>query len=161
MDVLNSIIAVPSWAYDFCYYYMAVAAIMLVFTVYSIVQLIFLPAAIQKILPTASIVLNLGIYAAITIVLSMMQFWICRSALKPAALKEAFAVACANDADCTAVNGTQGPRSLCSCGGRGTCGGCTMNNNMQPQATDFDLAPAGSLNESFRNMGKAVPTKRR
>jgi len=159
MDALNSIIAVPSWAYDFCFYHMAVAAIMLVFTVYSILQLVFLPSAIQKLLPTASIVLNLGIYAAITIVLSMMQFWVCRSALKPAAIKEAFAVACAKDADCAAVNGTQGPRSLCSCGGRGTCGGCTMNNNMEPQAKDYDLAPIGSLHENFRNMG--VPNKRR
>ena len=145
------IVPVPSWAYDFCYYYLALAALIVVFSVYSIVQLIFLPAIVQKVLPTGVIAINLAISATVTVLLTMMQFWICRSALKPSpAVLEKFAVACASDQDCVAVAGTQPEKSLCNCGGRGYCGGCVMNSNMEAPPGN-DLAP---FSEGFQTMQK-------
>jgi hypothetical protein len=142
MEMLNAVIQVPSWAYDFCYYYFAVAAIIAVFGVYSIVTLFTLPSSTKKLLPMALMAISMILPILLSVVLGLMQFWICRSALRPsAAAKESFAVKCAKDADCTAVMGTpQGP--LCSCGGRGTCGGCIMQNNMEPQASfSSEFAP--------------------
>jgi hypothetical protein len=151
MNMLNAVIQVPAWAYDFCYYYFAVAAIIAIFGVYSIVTLFTLPSSTKKLLPLAMMVLSMSLPIVLSVVLGLMQFWICRSALRPSAAKEAFAVKCAKDADCTAVMGTpQGPAasalgmqgSLCSCGGRGTCGGCVMQNNMEPQASfSAEFAP--------------------
>ncbi len=137
MEALNAVIQVPAWAYDFCYYYFAVAAIVAIYSIYSMVQLFLVPSAYKRFIPFVSTVLALGLSSVISIVLALMQFWVCRSALKPAAAaaakKEAFAVACKSGEDCTAVNGKpQG--STCACGGRGVCGGCTMQNNMEPQA---------------------------
>jgi hypothetical protein len=141
MDMLNAVIQVPAWAYDFCYYYFAVAAIIAIFGVYSIVTLFTLPSSTKKLLPLAMMALSMSLPIVLSVVLGLMQFWICRSALRPSAAKEAFAVKCAKDADCTAVMGTP-QSSLCSCGGRGTCGGCVMQNNMEPQASfSAEFAP--------------------
>jgi hypothetical protein len=133
MDALKAIIIVPSWAYDFCYYYLAMAVIVALYGLYALVKLYSLPGMIKKFIPTTTIAIGLILSLGLSIVLSMMQFWICRSALSPAAAKkEGFAVKCSGDADCQAVMGTpQGP--TCSCGGRGLCGGCVMQNNMEPQ----------------------------
>jgi hypothetical protein len=123
------IINVPSWAYDFCYYYLALAAIIVVSAIYSSVELLLLPPAVKKVVPIVGTVLSLLVSAVISTLLVMMQFWVCRSALAPT--KEKFAVTCKTTADCTAVTGTpQGP--MCTCGGRGFCGGCVMQNEMEP-----------------------------
>lgn len=127
MDLL----ATPSWAYSFCYYYAFVAAIVVVSSVYSLFQIFMLPAPAKKLLPITSMSITMILSALVAVVLTMMQFWICRGALKP---KEAFAVKCDQSkgtGDCTDVMGTpQGP--ACSCGGRGFCAGCTMHTNTNP-----------------------------
>lgn len=158
MDVLNAVIQVPSWAYDFCYYYFAVAAIVALYSVYSLVQLFLMPGAYRRVVPFVSTILALALSSLVSIVLALMQFWVCRSALKPSAgaataKKETFAVACKSNEDCTAVTGTpQG--ATCTCGGRGFCGGCVMRNDMEPQA-EFAAAFA-PFNEGFAgNMAPA------
>lgn len=140
MDALNMIVTVPSWAYDFCYYYLAVAAVVTVFTIYTLVRLAFLPSIVHKVVPTTEIVINLVVSAVITLLLMTMQFWICRSALKPSKV-EKFAVTCGKDEDCTAVAGTQREGSPCTCGARGFCGGCAMNSNMESGRASMELAP--------------------
>ena len=87
------VVNVPSWAYDFCFYYLAVAAVVTIFSLYTIVTLLTLPSIVHKVLPTGTVVLNIIIATVVSVLLTMMQFWICRSALKPAG-KEKFAVAC-------------------------------------------------------------------
>ena len=145
MDTLNAIIRVPSWAYDFCYYYFAVAVIVALYGIYAIVQLVLMPGAYKRVFPFVSTILALGLSTLVSVVLALMQFWVCRSALKPAAGKESFEVPCKTGSDCTAVAGTpQG--STCSCGGRGVCGGCVMQNNMEPQA---EFAAAFAPFETF------------
>ena len=162
MEVLNAVIQVPAWAYDFCYYYFAVAAIVAIYSIYSMIQLFLVPNAYKRFIPFLSTVLALGLSSVVSIVLALMQFWVCRSALKPAAAaakKEAFAVACKSGEDCTAVAGTPQP-STCSCGGRGVCGGCVMQNNMEPQA---EFAAAFAPFESFASgprRGVAAPMRR-
>jgi hypothetical protein len=140
MDTLNMIVTVPSWAYDFCYYYLAVAAVVTVFSLYTIVRLVFLPSIVHKVVPTTEIVINLVIATVVSVLLTMMQFWICRSALKPSKV-EKFAVTCGKEEDCTAVAGTQRPDSPCTCGARGFCGGCAMNSNMLSGKASMELAP--------------------
>jgi hypothetical protein len=183
MDTLNAIVAVPRWAYDFCNYYLIMAAIMVLYGVYALFKLFTLPGMIKKFIPTTTIAIGLILSIALSVVLSMMQFWICRSALAPVVGKEkfqdvkaksgsvmkkegfhanmsnggmlalpsftreGFAVKCSGDADCQAVMGMpQG--STCSCGSRGLCGGCTMQNNMEPQMSfSSEFAPFA---EGFR-----------
>jgi hypothetical protein len=135
MDFTN----VPSWAYDFCYYFLALAAVIVVSTLYTLVQLVAMPSGVKKVVPFTATVLVLLLSGGFSVVLAMMQFWICRSALAP---KEGFAVACTKTEDCTAVAGTQAG-SLCTCGSRGFCAGCTMNSDMEPSmmpAYDTPLA---------------------
>lgn len=138
------VVQVPSWAYDFCYYYLAVAAVVIVYSLYSVVQLFMLPAVVQKVVPVASLTISLLISAVVATLLTMMQFWICRSALAPKKEKfasqnmrgamagiEQFAVQCNKSEDCLAVAGKQhSDKSGCSCGARGLCGGCVMDSNM-------------------------------
>jgi len=148
MDVLNVVVQVPSWAYDFCYYYLAVAAVVVVYSLYSLVQLFSLPLLVKKIVPVTTIGIGLVISSAVTVLLSMMQFWVCRSALAPR--KEKFAVTCKTSEDCTAVTGTQRAGSLCTCGKRGFCAGCTMNNDMEPSMLpEYDMPLAG-IKEGFK-----------
>jgi hypothetical protein len=135
MEAVQSIIAQPSWAHDFCYYFLAAAVVTAVYGIYAIFQMLSLPGLVKRLLPTTTITIALVLSIALSVVLSMMQFWICRSALAPAPAKaEKFAVKCASDVDCQAVGGMpQG--ATCACGGRGLCGGCVMQNNMEPQAS--------------------------
>ena len=137
MDAFNKIVAIPTWAYDFCYYYLAVAALVVIYSLYALYKLLVLPGVVKKFVPTTTMAIALILSGAVTTLLTMMQFWICRGALAPVAGKrmaEGFAVKCSSDGDCTAVNGVpQGAQ--CSCGARGLCGGCTMRNNMEPQAS--------------------------
>jgi hypothetical protein len=133
MDALNRVVAIPAWAYDFCWYYFAIAVIVAVYAIWAVVQLISIPAIVKRFFPTTALILGTALSGLVMVVLAMMQFWICRGALAPKAApaKEAFATACKTGADCTAVAGTpQGP--TCTCGGRGFCGGCVMQNNMEP-----------------------------
>ena len=140
---MNSVLATPSWAYDFCYYYAFVAAIVVVSSIYSIVQMLMLPGLVKKMLPLTSIILAIVLSTVVTVVLTMMQFWICRGALaekftkeyfedKKAKVvtKENFAASCGSEGDCTAIMGPQpqSQDSLCTCGARGFCGGCVMQN---------------------------------
>ena len=128
----HAVLQVPFWAYDLCYYYLALAVVVMVATVGGILSVIMAPGAMKSLLP--------------------MQFWICRSALKPqsrvldavaqaasamrpsrgSGTQEGFAVQCSSLSDCTAVMGTPQPSGFCECGERGVCGGCTMQNNMVP-----------------------------
>ena len=140
MDALNMIVNVPSWAYDFCYFYLALVAVLTVSTVYVIIELVYLPAVVHKVVPTTRIGINLVINLVVMAAVGTMQFWICRSALKPSKV-EKFAVTCAKDEDCTAVAGTQRPGSPCTCGARGLCGGCVMNSNMESGRASMELAP--------------------
>jgi hypothetical protein len=133
------------------------AVIVALYGLYGLVQLFTLPGMIKKFVPTTTIAISLILSIGLSVVLSLMQFWICRSALTPRGKegfvakgksgKEHFAVTCSSDADCQAVMGTpQG--STCSCGGRGLCGGCVMRNNMEPQAEfSSEFAPFA---EGFR-----------
>ena len=140
MDALNMIVNVPSWAYDFCYYYLAVAAVVTVFTIYTLARIAFLPSIVHKVVPTTEIVINLVVSSLVTLLLMTMQFWICRSALKPSKV-EKFAVTCGKEEDCTAVAGTQREGSPCTCGARGFCGGCAMNSNMLSGKASMELTP--------------------
>lgn len=142
MDMINAVVQVPSWAYDVCWYYFAVAAVIAILGVTSLVQLFLVPGSVRRFVPTAFLALTIIFTIGVNVVLTLMQFWICRSALKaPAKKAEAFAVACSGDADCHAVNGApQG--STCTCGERGVCGGCVFQNNMEPQPSfSSDFAP--------------------
>jgi hypothetical protein len=140
MDALNRIVQVPAWAYDFCYYYLAVAAIVVVFTLYSLWKLFMLPNIVKRFVPTATMGFSLILSGAVTVLLTMMQFWICRSSLAgPSVRKEGFASKCSSDADCKGINGAQGPP--CTCGARGLCGGCTMRNNVEPSWSDEYAQP--------------------
>jgi hypothetical protein len=142
---MESILDTPSWAYDFCYYYAFVAAIVVVTSVYSLVKLYMLPALAKKFLPITSITISLILSAIVSVVLTMMQFWICRGALKTkenfaskAKAVEKFAANCHSGEDCTAIMGTPQP-NYAECGGRKKCGGYVMQNNMEP-AAGSDLA---------------------
>ena len=157
--MINAVIQVPAWAYDLCWYYFAVAAVVAVLGVASIVQIFMIPGSIRRFVPTAFLALTIIITVGINVILALMQFWICRSARKApvAAKKESFAVACSSSQDCPAVNGTpQG--STCACGGRGVCGGCVFQNNMEPQPSfSSDFAPFA---ESFMNLPAKRPAKK-
>ena len=153
--MINAVIQVPSWAYDVCWYYFAVAAVIAILGVTSLVQLFMVPGSVRRFVPTAFLALTIVVTVGVNVLLTLMQFWICRSALKaPAAgaAKESFAVACSGDADCQAVGGM--PQGAgCACGGRGVCGGCVFQNNMEPQPSfSADFAPFAE--------GFAVPPKR-
>jgi hypothetical protein len=129
---MNSVLDTPSWAYDFCYYFVFVSAIVVVTTVYSLFKLFMLPTLAKKFLPMTSLTLTLVLSALVTVVLTMMQFWICRGALGPREKfrnrsREGFAVRCSATGDCTDVMGLP-QNSDCSCGARGLCGGCKMRN---------------------------------
>lgn len=157
---METVVAVPVWAYDFCYYYLAVAAIVVVYSLWALIQLFRVPGAIQRLVPTTTVALAILLSGALSAVLAMMQFWVCRSALKPAAAqKEKFAVKCADEADCKAVMGVpQG--DLCSCGGRGLCGGCVMRNDMEPSMLPEYGESFAPVTEGFRVQNPHVPRRR-
>ena len=149
MEALDKIITVPSWAYDFCYYYFAVAAVIAVYAMYALFQLFTLPSVVKKFVPVTAMALALILSAGFSVVLSLMQFWVCRSALKPSELKEKFAAKCSTTADCKAITGTPQP-DTCQCGGRGLCGGCVMQNNMEPAMLPEYGEPFAAISEGFR-----------
>ena len=129
-DEAYAILRVPLWAYDMCYYYLAIAIVVMLTSVTGIVAILLVPGAMKTLMPTMGMVAWFIITGVTSVVISMMQFWICRSALRPG--REGFAVKCSSVADCTGVMGTPQPSGLCECGARGLCGGCTMQNDMEP-----------------------------
>jgi len=147
MDALNMVVPVPAWAYDFCHYYLAVAAVIVVYSLYSMVQLFMLPATVKKMVPVTGVALSLLLSGGFSVLMAMMQFWICRSALAPK--MEKFAVTCKSVDDCTAVAGPQKPGSLCTCGKRGFCAGCTMDNNVEPSMMPEYDQPLAGVKEGF------------
>jgi hypothetical protein len=143
----------PAWAYDFCYYYMAMAAVVVIYSIWALVQLFSIPSIVKRMVPVTSVALAIILSGAVSVVLTMMNFWICRGALKPAT--EKFAVACNGEADCHAVMGAPQDSSLCTCGARGVCGGCVMRNNMEPSVAYSDeFAP---IAEGFMVNKRRVP----
>jgi len=154
MDALNMVVQVPAWAYDFCFYYLAAAAVAVVYSLYSIAQLWMLPAFVQKIVPVGSLTIAFLVSGTVMALIVMMQFWVCRSALSPSAAKEHFAVMCKKTEDCLAVAGTQHcDKSLCTCGARGLCAGCTMDNNMEPSMLDQYDEPYAAFKDTTYAVG--------
>ncbi len=158
MDAIAAAAKQPAWAYDFCYYYFAMAAFVVIYSLWALIQLFSVPGAIKRMVPTTTVAIAILLSGALSTVLVMMNFWICRASLKPAAT-EKFAVKCAAEQDCTAVMGTpQG--DLCSCGGRGLCGGCVMRNDMEPSMLPEYGESFAPVMEGFR-VAKPAPVPRR
>jgi hypothetical protein len=134
MDIWSSVVNTPSWAKDLCWYYFAVAALMAVYGLWALIHLFTTVA--KKGVSVWPLAIGVILSVGVTVILALLQFWICRGALGAAA-KEKFAVQCNSKEDCLAVTGNpQG--ATCDClkrGSTGHCGGCTMQNNMQPQAS--------------------------
>lgn len=174
MDTLQKLLAVPSWAVDFCPIYLIVAAIAVVTNLAVLVSLAFMGSASLKVLSASmklsvlGIVITLLLNSLVVGFMGSLQYWVCKSALSPKQV-EAFAVKCAATKDCTDVAGLpQG--SACTCGARGVCGSCIFQNNMEP-----DLFPSGDggimpysaagpvegfrARESFKVHGKPPPMR--
>jgi hypothetical protein len=172
---MDAVVSVPSWAYDFCYYYLALAVVSGVFTVTTLVSLFMLPASVRKSLPypvwvmVAVLLLN----GLVTVVLTMMQFWICRSALNPSVVAkmegflspltkqqhtkkhpsiqkttEKFAVACTTTGDCQSASSDT--TSGCTCGSQGFCAGCIERNTQGATGGDYPGWGA-DFGEAFSN----------
>lgn len=181
---MDAVVSVPSWAYDFCYYYLALAVVSGVFTVTIVVSLLMLPASARKSLPSPLWVMvgAMMLNGLVTVVLTMMQFWICRSALSPSKkegflspittestsglapnhgkkhhtkqlnVKEPFAVACTTTGDCQAA--TSDTTSGCTCGARGFCAGCIERNTQGSTGGDYPGWGA-DFGEAFTNQSIA------
>lgn len=119
MDALNMIVKVPSWAYDFCYYYLAMAVLVAIYAIWALYKLFTLPGIVKRFVPMTTMTIALLVSSALSIVLTMMQFWVCRSALKPSS--EKFATK------------EEAKPATCACGGRGLCGHCPEQASMEPQ----------------------------
>ena len=152
MDALQKLLAVPSWAVEFCPVYLIAAAIVVAINVAFLVSLAFMSSAALRILSIRTDMSIIGLVITLllnTVVVGFMgslQYWVCKSALSP---KEAFAVKCQSTKDCTDVAGLpQG--TACTCGARGVCGSCLMQNNMEPNLfanSDGGIMP---FSEGFR-----------
>lgn len=160
MDALQSLLAVPSWAVNFCPVYLISAAVVVVANLSVLLAILFLGPTFRSALSASlkmtatAILITLVLNSVVIVFMALLQFWVCKSALTPKQV-EAFAVKCKSLQDCTAVNGVpQG--SACTCGERGVCGGCTFQNNMEPDLfpnNDGGIAPFSvqGLQEGFRS----------
>lgn len=128
---MDAVTTPPSWAYDFCYYFLGAAAVITVASIYSLVLLWSMPS--KKGVPIVWVSVNIVASAVVAVVLTMMQFWVCRSALAPKTVERFFAGA------------------ECSCGGAGTCPVCLALK--KPVAGDL---PGWS--EEFTNAPKPLPS---
>jgi hypothetical protein len=146
---METILTVPSWAPNVCYVYLAAAAIVVLNGIWALFQVFTTPSVVRKFIPMITLSIYVIISSIVVTVMTMMQFWICRSALKQTGAKEKFAVKCESETDCTAVTGTP-QRDTCSCGGRGFCGGCQMQNNMEPSMLPEFGGQFSDISESFR-----------
>lgn len=85
---MEAVTTPPSWAYDFCYYFLGAAAVITVASIYSLVLLWSMPS--KKGVPIVWVSANIILSAVVAVVLTMMQFWVCRSALAPKSLEKFF-----------------------------------------------------------------------
>jgi hypothetical protein len=83
METVKKLIEQPSWAHDFCYYFLAAAVVIAIYGIYTLYSLFTLPNIVQKFVPTTMLTLSITLSVVLSIVLAMMQFWICRAALAP------------------------------------------------------------------------------
>lgn len=143
---MEAILNVPSWAPTVCYVYAVAAAIVVIQGIWILFQVFTTPSVVHKFIPMISLAIYVILSTLVVGVMTMMQFWICRSALVP---KEKFATKCETVADCTAVAGVP-QRDTCTCGGRGFCGGCMMQNNMEPSMLPEFGGQFSAIEESFR-----------
>jgi hypothetical protein len=138
MEVIDRLLATPSWAYQACYVYPTIAFISILFGIIGVVSMVMLPAATKKSVPIGMVISSSIIQMVVLAFFALMNFWICRGAL---ATKEKFAVTCKSTDDCQGVMGLP-QSSECQCGARGLCGGCVMRNNTIPQSSfDAQFAP--------------------
>jgi hypothetical protein len=161
MDTLEKLLAVPSWAVEFCPIYLIVAAVAVLGNLTLLASLLFIGPTGRAVLAGSMKMSLLGLVIALilnSVVIGFMgslQFWVCKSALSP---KEAFSVKCNSTKDCTAVAGLpQG--SGCTCGARGLCGSCIQQNNMEPSLfsdSDSNIMPYEGFRsrEPFRMRGR-------
>ena len=152
MDALQKLLAVPSWAVEFCPVYLIAAAIVVVINLSALVSLAFMSSVSLRLLAAttkmsiAGFVVTLILNTVVVGFMGSLQYWVCKSALSP---KEAFAVKCSNTKDCTDVAGLpQG--SACTCGARGVCGSCIFQNNMEPSLFDGNDSSIMPYAEGFR-----------
>jgi hypothetical protein len=83
MDAVKKLIEQPTWAFEFCYYFLAAAAIIAFYGIYTLFHIFTLPSIVQKFVPTTMVALSITLSVILSVVLAMMQFWICRAALAP------------------------------------------------------------------------------
>ncbi len=71
---------VPSWAYNACYYILAAVGLFLAYSIWQVVRIYSMTKSV-----TATGIMAVGTLISMSIMAFtfMMQFWICRSALKP------------------------------------------------------------------------------
>ena len=143
---MENILNVPSWAPSLCYVYLGVAAIIALQGIWLLFKVFTTPSVVHRFIPTIALAIYVILSTLFVSIMAMMQFWICRTALSP---KEKFATKCETDADCTAVTGVP-QRDTCTCGARGFCGGCMMQNNMEPSMLPEFGESFSAIEESFR-----------
>lgn len=146
---MENILNVPSWAPSLCYVYLGVAAIIALQGIWLLFKVFTTPSVVHRFIPTIALAIYVILSTVVVGTMAMLQFWVCNSALSPATKKEKFATKCETDADCTAVAGVP-QRDTCSCGGRGFCGGCMMQNNMEPSMLPEFGGSFSAIEESFR-----------
>jgi hypothetical protein len=145
---MENILNVPSWAPTACYFYIGAAAIVIIQGIWILFQVFTTPSVVRRFIPMIALAIYVILSTLIVGIMTMMQFWICRSALSSSS-KEKFATKCETDADCTAVAGVP-QRDTCTCGARGFCGGCMMQNNMEPSMLPEFGGSFSAIEESFR-----------
>lgn len=81
MEAVIKLSEQPVWAYDFCYYFLAVAILIALYGIYTLFRVFTLPSIVQKFVPTTMVALSITLSVILSVILAMMQFWICRAAL--------------------------------------------------------------------------------
>lgn len=81
MEFVKKLSEQPAWAFDFCYYFLAAAVVIAIYGIYTLMRIFSLPSIVQKFVPTTMVALSITFSVILSVVLAMMQFWICRAAL--------------------------------------------------------------------------------
>ena len=153
----------PSWVASGCYIILAVAIVVGIFAIYNVFVLYGLPASVVKGVPLLPVAISLLLSAALSILLAMMQHWMCTTVFP--AKTEAFAVPCNNNQDCTAVMGSPQPVARASSwcralGRRGTSRPYLGSVASLPQLEDGGagggLVPRRAHERAERGLGLAV-----
>ena len=132
----------PSWVASGCYIFLALAIVIGIYAVYQVFLLYSLPASVVKGISLLPISISLLLSAALSILLAMMQHWMCTTVFP--AKTEPFAVPCKTSEECARVGGAPQP-GYEACQARGSCGGYTIQNNMEPSMLPAYDAPLGGL----------------